>query len=267
VDPGAHKLVRQPLLRLTRPNAEIFSAQCALVEQYAELRDDRGAEILAQTVPPLDFWASIIGLQAHRHKWTLELLDLAFSMAVHVHMRFKHAFACPRPSQLSPQIQSMIPTPGHASWPSGHGTEAYIVATVLQDLLNSAQAGNGKRYREQLLRLAARISVNRTVAGLHYPVDSAAGRLLGTALGEFFVARCRGELVLQERGFDGTQFHGEKISGGEHPFRALDFDPRVSMEAGKSKYYQVFGAMGEIKASPLLAFMWERARKEWLPLK
>ena len=81
---------------------------------YADLREDRGAEILAQAAGTIDFWASIIGLQAHRHKWTLELLDLAFGMAVHVHMRFKHAFACPRAAELSPQIQTMIPTPGHA---------------------------------------------------------------------------------------------------------------------------------------------------------
>ena len=40
---------------------------------------------------------SIIGLTAHRHKYTLELLDPAMSLATHVHMRFKHAFACQRP--------------------------------------------------------------------------------------------------------------------------------------------------------------------------
>ena len=34
------------------------------------------------------------------------------------------------------------------------------------------------------------------------------------------------------------------------------------MEAGKSKYYQVFGAVGGIKASPCSPLQWEKARKE-----
>ncbi|MEO7642784.1 MAG: phosphatase PAP2 family protein [Ramlibacter sp.] len=265
-DLGSRKIVNKPLVRMTRPDAAIFQAQCGLVSQYADLREERGAEILAEMTPPIEFWGSIIGLQAHRHKWTLELLDLAFSLVVHVHMRFKHAFACPRPTELSPQIQSMIPIPGHPSLPSGHATEAYLVCTVLQSLLNSAQPGNGKRYHEQLQRLAARIAVNRTVAGLHYPVDSAAGRLLGTAIGEFFIARCKESEPLTERGFDGARFHGAKLPG-KGQFRALDFDPRVSLDNGTSGYYQVVGPFGEVPVSPLLAFMWEKARKEWLPLK
>jgi hypothetical protein len=33
-------------------------------------------------------------------------------------------------------------------------------------------------------RLAARVAINRTVAGMHYPVDSGAGAVLGLALAE-----------------------------------------------------------------------------------
>ncbi len=251
---------RQLLVEMTRPTDAIFKAQLGLVATYADLREDRGAEILAQAPGTIDFWASIIGLQAHRHKWTLELLDLAFGMAVHVHMRFKHAFACPRAAELSPQIQTMIPTPGHASWPSGHATESYLFATLLEALLDDAQPGIGKQYNEQLQRLAARIAVNRTVAGLHYPVDSAAGRLLGTALAQFFVARCIKQEV-NARAFDGTRFHGPKIEGKDE-FRPLDFDPRVSMANGHG-YYRELPPLTNVTPAPLLAFIWEKARDEW----
>ena len=242
------------LAQLVRPTEKIFEQQLDLVSNYSELREDRGAEILAQISGCSTFWASIVGLTAHRHKYTLELLDLAMYLALHVEMRFKHAFACPRPVELSPQIQPMIPTPGHSSWPSGHATEAYLTCALLQALMP-----HGSKYQEQLERLAARIAVNRTVAGLHYPVDSAVGRLLGTSLADFFIARCTGGKV-HKRGFNGPKFHGPKDS-------VIDFDPRVSMTDNKSHYYEYSSAGAPIAASPLMAFMWKKAAAEWLPLK
>ena len=69
------------------------------------------------------------------------------------------------------------------------GPEALLDAAMPK---KKKQDANGDASREQMQRLAARIAINRTVAGLHYPVDSAVGRLLGTALGEFLVARATG---------------------------------------------------------------------------
>jgi hypothetical protein len=255
VDLLASKLAVRPVARLVRPTKDIFTGQLDLVANYAELRGSRGSEIMAQTLPTqVPFWASIIGMQPYRQPWTQALMGLALSMTIDVEMRFKHAFACPRPGVMSPQIQPMMPVPGHSSWPSGHATETFMVAAVLQLLLQYANR-SGQKYQEQLQRFAARVAVNRTVAGLHFPVDSAAGRLLGTALGEFFVARCRGDEV-NEWGFDGRKFRGRDDA-------PVDFDPRVSMTDGSSGYYEYRPAGWKVTQAPLLSWVWKKAIAEW----
>ena len=71
------------------------------------------------------FWASIIGLNdAPPQNTPLSCLTWQCHLQHTSKMRFKHGFACQRPVELSPQVQPMIPTPGHATWPSGHATEA-----------------------------------------------------------------------------------------------------------------------------------------------
>ncbi|MDP3923576.1 MAG: phosphatase PAP2 family protein, partial [Hydrogenophaga sp.] len=248
---------RHTLLMLRAPDRALLEQQMTLVAAYADLRGDRGAEILAQMGPPIDFWAGVVGLQPHRHKKTLQVLDLCFGLAVHVEMRFKHMFAVVRPMQLSPQIQPMIADPGHAAWPSGHATEAFIVAHVLSSLLKAARPGKQQRpgneaTEVQLQRLAARIAVNRTVAGVHYPVDSAVGRMLGTVLGQFLVARSQGG-TLREHAFDGLKFQG---TDGE----PLDFQPQQPLDSGAGS---VHGKPHRIEAGSLLSWLWQEAIKEW----
>ena len=150
----------------------------------------------------------------------------------------------------------MIPSPGHGSWPCGHATEAFLTAALLESLLDAASphgSHNGADCREQLQRLAARISVNRTVAGLHYPVDNAAGRLLGTALAEFVVARATGGKV-HERGFDGRQY--EEANGA-----ALDFSLHQSLDHGHG--YSRESRATAVGQAPLVAWLWKEAVKEW----
>jgi len=116
-------------------------AQCPHSEPRCRLMflsrwtDPDGSEVLAQTTACLLFFASIVDLQAHRHKYTLEVIALAMTLAMDVGMCIKHACACQRASELSPQIQTMIRVSGHASWPSGHATESFMAAAVLQALL------------------------------------------------------------------------------------------------------------------------------------
>lgn len=124
----------------------------------------------------------------------------------------KHLCTVPRPVDLSPQIQPMILTPGHSAYPSGHATEAFAFATIFAALRLAGEGTANSALIETLLgkltpvvetasdtdpvillyRLAARIADNRTIAGVHYPVDSAHGGVLGLAVTLAFVAHCLG---------------------------------------------------------------------------
>ena len=219
-------------------------------------------------------------------------------------MRFKHALACARPADCSPQLQPMLLTPRHGSLPSGHSTQAYVIARVLQELFSEAEkrdrdkldaelteraeheqareaaqellgedrtdflaqrrakAGKEPSARllaldfrrelrtEQLMRQAARVAINRTVAGVHYPVDSTAGRVLGVTLAEYFIARCKAPGTFQAR-----QFNGEKFDGD------LDFNPGGVARHPKD-HIEPLGEVTALLSQTLLGWLWGKAKAE-----
>ena len=226
--PGA---AYQPLATLVRPTEAIFEAQLDFVNGYADLREDRAAEILAQIEGPSAFLGSIAYLRPDRTRWTLELLDLALRLAQFVEMRFKHALACRRPIEYSPQVQPMILTPSHGSLPSGHSTESFTAAVVLWSLLRDAglKPYADDSWGNQLMRQAARVAINRTVAGVHFPADSAAGAILGVTLGRYLVARATGADGYPAAGFNGEAYpEGEDFTWNElYPARRGRFGPEL----------------------------------------
>jgi hypothetical protein len=244
------------LTGMLRPTKAIFEQQLDLVAGYADLREDRRSEILAQTIPQIAFWSSVVNLNPWRAKWTLELIDVALRLANHVEMRFKHALASLRPHELSPQIQPMIQTPGHSAYPSGHGTEAHLIAYLLCELVPPQTTIN--MLREQLMRQAARIAINRTVAGVHFPVDSAAGQHLGLLLGQYLVARSVGGRVIKTYAFDGTLFG----PNDDFEFRKL-YDATTGTYPAGLPAYMVAGADITPGKSPTLEWLWKEAKAEW----
>ena len=79
-----------------------------------------------------------------------------------------------RPSYLDPTLSTALPVPEHPAYPSGHATQAALIALVLSEL----DPENSAAY----FTSADRIAQNREIAGLHYPSDSQAGKLIAQQL-------------------------------------------------------------------------------------
>jgi membrane-associated phospholipid phosphatase len=177
-----------------------------------DLRADRLPEIIAQADGFSGFFAAQMPYSANRRPMTVHLIGAVQDTVVAAEQRMKHLCSVPRPVDLSPQIQPIITTPGHSAYPSGHATEAFAQATILAALRLSASGVPDAELIEGILarlspaveaapvtdpvillyRLAARIADNRTVAGVHYPVDSAHGALLGLGVTLALVGHCLG---------------------------------------------------------------------------
>jgi len=262
-------MIYKELATIARPPAasSIYQDQLKFLNEYADLRQDRASEILAQLGASATFVGSIAYLHPDRTKWTLELLGAAFRLANFVHMRVKQGLACRRPIEYSPQVQPMILTPAHSSFLSGHATEAFMASTVLWALLRDAAhpVYTATLCGEQLMRLASRIAINRTIAGVHFPVSSVAGALLGLTLGHYFVARCQKSAA----GYTPWKFDGSLYPGGS------DFDWRLLYDVATQQQtpspvatpfvVKISGPVGLDNAwqSGLLYWLWGKAKAEW----
>ena len=178
---------------LIRPPLDDFKKQLQWVVDLHDLREDRGAEILSQSGMLLPYLAQIIPIRPDRTPQTLLLIDALVQFCMFVHFRLKHDFSVPRPTDLSPQVQPIIPTPSHCSYPMGHATEAYAAATFMDYLLTAACEKKKDKIaillelRTQLYGFAYRVGFNRLVAGVHFPIDLVAGAHLGRFLGIEFI--------------------------------------------------------------------------------
>jgi hypothetical protein len=241
------------IAEIERPTKTFFEQQIPKVLSWGELRNERATEILAQIDPQYAFWSSIVYMHPDRTRRTFELINLVLQFCVFVEMRFKHALGCYRPVEYNAQVQPMITTPGHGSFPMGHGTQAYAVAYVLKQLLKLDPGY--PTVIEQLDRLVARITTNRVIAGVHFPVDSIAGRMLGVALGEYFVGRC-----LDGKQLQGRKFKAAGISGVTTEFNPFSSDQDVN-SATSTFYSHSTGA--NIHKSKLMEHLWDKAQHEW----
>lgn len=92
-------------------------------------------------------------------------------------MKLKQEYDRVRPQYLDARIKPVIQTPNHPAYPSGHATQAYAIALWM--------AHKYPHRRDDLLRIAENIAINREYAGVHYASD----RMYGRRLAEYLVSQ------------------------------------------------------------------------------
>jgi PAP2 superfamily len=235
------------------------------MRSYADLRDDRIAEINVQIDDILSFFGAIALIDNQRRLRTLELLEATVRLCIHAEMKLKHLCRAPRPIDLAPEVQPIVQTPDHSTFPSGHATEAFAVATVLHRLMTGAgpKAGIGKdadglqTHRAQVFRLANRIAANRTVAGVHFPVDTAAGALLGCIIGDMVYGLGTEQKPKQARAFTAVVGDGGALPAqfaGAHDFDLTWLEAALPDDRKSVK---------PVAQGTILQEFWRMAKTEW----
>ncbi|PCI57056.1 MAG: hypothetical protein COB36_01950 [Alphaproteobacteria bacterium] len=135
---------------------------------------------------PREFFVKEGLLNAENYN-TISLLILIHADQTYFIMERKKHFSRARPSQLDEDLGTVIPNPAHAAYPSGHASQAYIVALVLSEF----DPENAEKYKKVAIDVAHR----REIAGVHYPSDSVAGRKLAVDI----LARLRAVPVFEKK--------------------------------------------------------------------
>lgn len=240
------------ICQITRPDDAFFSAQLDYVTAYAELRSDRIPEISVQTGDVMSFFGAMGQLNAARRGKTMELLSLVQSVAIQLEMQIKHHCWAPRPIDLSDRVQPIIQTPDHSAFPSGHATESFAIAATLHRLMSGQSAAQGVAdWEAMVLPAAHRIAVNRTIAGVHYPVDSAAGAVLGLTIAEA-VAALAGQGAAQSVRLDSDTNWFLDQSGARGDF---------AWSGGLERYAPSAGSTPD--AASMWSDFWAGAQAEW----
>ncbi len=144
-----------------------------LVTAAANERADALGEILSQSNEFVSYFLNAMTARPGAYPHTTTVLGIASLVGTFVAMYFKGQYQRPRPSQLCPALLPPIEVPGHASFPSGHSTQAHLMALCMNDVLNGLP--QQAAMVDDLWTLADRIARNREIAGLHYASDTAGG--------------------------------------------------------------------------------------------
>ncbi|WP_438481128.1 phosphatase PAP2 family protein [Oleiharenicola lentus] len=110
---------------------------------------------------------------------TSELFLQVYADRFAISSKGKEVWNRPRPPLLDKRIRVTAPLPKSGSYPSGHSTQAFLWAGLLAEIFPEQRAA--LRERAEL------VAWSRVTAGVHYPSDIVAGRMLGDALVKEFM--------------------------------------------------------------------------------
>ena len=106
----------------------------------------------------------------------LVVLVTGFAIERASYYLLKNSFKRNRPPNVIPGFKSVITASDEFSFPSGHTSGAFLIATVLVLLLPFGLAG-------YLYGWASLVALSRVVLGVHFPLDTVAGAAHGAGIG------------------------------------------------------------------------------------
>ena len=151
-----------------------------LVTAASNERADALGEIMAQSDEFISWFLNTMTARPGAYPATTLVLAIASQASILPIMHLKALYARPRPSELCPALLPPIAVPGHSSFPSGHSTQAHLMALCMTEVLTGLP--QQPAMTDILWTLAGRIARNREIAGLHYRTDSKAGVALAHAI-------------------------------------------------------------------------------------
>jgi membrane-associated phospholipid phosphatase len=250
------------ITKISRPSPEFFEADLDWVRAYSDLRSDRLTEIHMQLDDLLSYFGALSYLDEGRRRYTLMMLDIARRLAIHVERQMKYYCRAPRPIDFATEVQPIIQTPDHSSYPSGHATEAFAIATVFHRLSTGQGPSEGITGTALPFKLAHRIAANRTVAGVHFPIDSQAGAWVGCYVGELLCNFAAGGKLLcgdmPEASFildDQNQVATDEEGRPKTRDFLLSTMPKLAVDRDVT-----------IERCATTAALWTKANAEWPPL-
>lgn len=167
-------------LKLQSPPADDLIEAELLVSMKAQRTAAKLAEIEAESVNPLPLFWRRVGLDPASYSSHSQWIVEAVVDTETVLLELKRTYNRRRPNAVLREVSPAIPVPQHAAYPSGHATQAVVIARLLSRLVPAASG--------DLMELAFRVGRNREIAGVHYPSDTTAGFSLGWQLSAIFLA-------------------------------------------------------------------------------
>ncbi|HEX3032846.1 MAG TPA: vanadium-dependent haloperoxidase [Bacillota bacterium] len=136
-----------------------------------------------QWTPIVDRLIDTYGVTAPKAARILAAVNAGINDAFVVAWSLKYTWLVARPNQLDSGLATLLCTPRHPSYPSGHATISGCASEILQYFFPTEA--------DHLKALADECALSRLYAGVHFQADDDEGLRLGKQLGRLIIRQLR----------------------------------------------------------------------------
>ena len=165
------------LSRLNKYDRDLFArifkqGERRMVIPMARALSRSGDGYLHALLPLLLLLLQLPGLQSF-----VTLLVLALVIERALYWSIKNALKRPRPQDALPGLRSLVVASDQFSFPSGHSSGAFLLATCLVVVYGGPVTA--------MYLWASGVAISRVILGVHFPGDTLAGAVMGSSIALF----------------------------------------------------------------------------------